>query len=72
MRSVLKQQIFIHCKLKYVLEFFFAIHCCSLSITLLVINEGGLLKNDTFDETSIPSFEQVIKYVQRLCFVYTE
>ncbi len=43
-----------------------------LSITLLVINEGGLLKNDTFDETSIPSFEQVIKYVQRLCFVYTE
>lgn len=28
---------------------------------------GGLLKNDTFYETSIPNFEQVIEYVQRLC-----
>ena len=32
-----------------------------------LIRLGGLLKNDTLNETSFPDFESVIEYVQRLC-----
>lgn len=38
------------------------------SINSCIINYlGELLKNDTRNETSIPNFEPVIDYVQRLC-----